>query len=798
MRNVNRFWLSIGGLLIATTAVCSAGTLTVVKTGKPRATIVASSTPGPHEKLAVEDLVKYVEMMSGATLAVANTAEAAKAALAGKEPVLLVGQAALEAKSELREVLAGVAKKEPIFCADAIVLRREGNRVYIAGNNDLSHYFAVAALLRQWGCRWFMPTQFGECIPESKTLKIRELDVAYGPPFEVRSYWISWCGSGGDRGEFKRRNMMTPPRLPRGGHSLGGYVKGYPGLKHVRNMPFTDPKLAEYVAAKAEKAFAAGKGISLAMVDGLYGTSYPGDQELLKLQWDKYFMRWSVTDLFMVFYNNVARILQKKHPESQSKMLFLAYNNMTIPPVRKMTAEPSLFCKLAAIDIDPIHGMDDPQSPPRQEYKEFVYKWAKVMQGRISIYDYDQSMLVWRDLPNPSHQAFRQDVQHYRKAGVVGIDTECRSSMATVFINLYLRARLMWNPDGDVDALLDDFYARFYGPAAEPMREYWSAIFQAWKETIVTEHEYFVIPAIYTPELVALLETELLEAEKLVAPLKRKPNPSRNEKLYLDRMSFTRMSYDLIDGYTRMIRAAGTECDYPKAVEVGRYALKIRDNIAKMNVTFVNKGCSGSERGPAWWPGEVKQYGDLASYTDGTKGTLLAKLPLEWAFHRDPDKTGLEKGYAKGALDLVYWKEHAEELTLDNRKDYPVDQWEMLRTDLYMQAQGVRHPDRQSYTGYGWYRTEVNLGKEQATGPVHIRFPGLFNECRLYVNGSEVAHRKQEAMWWWNDYRFEWDVDLTGKLKPGANTLTLLVDCVHHMGGMFRRPFLYRPVRGPK
>lgn len=47
-----------------------------------------------------------------------------------------------------------------------------------------------------------------------------------------------------------------------------------------------------------------------------------------------------------------------------------------------------MYCELAPIDIDPIHGMDDPQSPPRQEYKRFVYQWAKIMQGRLAIYDY--------------------------------------------------------------------------------------------------------------------------------------------------------------------------------------------------------------------------------------------------------------------------------------------------------------------------------------------------------------------------------------------------------------------------
>ena len=82
----------------------------------------------------------------------------------------------------------------------------------------------------------------------------------------------------------------------------------------------------------------------------------------------------------------------------------------------------------------------------------------------------------------------------------------------------------------------------------------------------------------------------------------------------------------------------------------------------------------------------------------------------------------------------------------------------------------------------------------QTAGAVHLRFPGLFNECWLYVNGREVAYRKQGKLWWKNDYRFEWDVDLAEKLKAGLNNITLRGNCEHHFGGMFRRPFLYRKI----
>ena len=116
----------------------------------------------------------------------------------------------------------------------------------------------------------------------------------------------------------------------------------------------------------------------------------------------------------------------------------------------------------------------------------------------------------------------------------------------------------------------------------------------------------------------------------------------------------------------------------------------------------------------------------------------------------------------------------------------------MIRTDLYPQAQGVLHPDWQSYTGYAWYKTRMDLSPEQTDGSVHIRLPGLFAQCWLYVNSYLVAHRPQNDLWWHNDYRYEWDVSLTGKLKPGQNDFTLRTYNKHHVSGMFRRGFLYR------
>ncbi len=756
--------------------VAADGDLVIADKGKTAAVIVVSPNAGKWEKQAADDLVHYVGLMSGAKPALANTEATIADALKGNAPVLIVGSAALKAEPDLQKALDKVAKKNPFLRADAIVVKRAGNRIYMAGTNDDSHYYAVVELLHRWGCRWYLPTEFGECIPESPTLTVAALDFAYAPPFEVRNFWIAWNGSYDNFQEFSRRNRMNPGTGVPNGHAIGAYVQDLiPKGKTLFDIPLAEDATADHIARKVGPQFAAGKDFSLGMEDGIYRSDSAKDKELRANLHDKYFLVPSLTDNFMVLYNKVAERLLKEHPDSKARIGFLAYSNITLPPQRDITAAKPLVAYLAAIDVDPIHGMDDPKSPPRQEYKEMMYRWSRVMEGRVVIYDYDQGMLVWRDIPCPSIAAIRQDIKHYQKAGILGVSTESRGAKATVFLNLFVRGQLYWNPDADVDAMLAEFAEKFYGPAAKPMAAYWNAINKAWADSIVTEHEHFLIPAVCTPELIGELSKHLAEAERLLAPILKAKDPGRNEKLYVERIKFTRLSFEVLDAYTKMVRAAASECDYKAAVAAGERGLAARKKLAEMNPTFTTRvvgvAAETDKSGAAWWPGEVLQYRELLAFTDGTKGTLLAMTPLDWSFRRDPNDTGLPSGWAYKAADG----------------------WQKLRTDLYMQAQGVLAPDHHGYTGYAWYKTEFDLDAAAAKNKVRLRFPGLFNECWLYVNGNLIAHRTQNPVWWYNDYKFEWDVDLTGKVKAGKNTLTLRLHNPHHFGGIFRRPFLYRP-----
>lgn len=768
--------LQFGGAVHAQIAgVPTTEQLEIVSDGMAAAPIVVAAQAGPWERRAAADLRKYIKAMTGVEPAL----------LSGNPPpagaAILVGRVAIEEEPSLALSLRGAAKPHPIVQADAIAVRRRGKRLYVTGINDESHYFAAAWLLQQWGCRWYLPTAFGEFVPRHSKLAVGVLDHVYGPPFEIRHYWLSWNADASNAEEFRHRNFMSSAQMVGMGHALGDYTANIapPGGSHL-NVPFSDLRTAEHVASKIERDYALGKDISLAISDGKYSSL--GDQAFVG-QYDKYMLAPSLTDALLTFYNNVADILGAKYPLSRSKIGGLAYSNVTLPPVKVKELAPNVVMWLAPIDIDPNHSMEDPRSPPRREYGKMVEEWASLTKGRLAIYDYDQGMLVWRDLPNPSHHVFAREVKEYRRLGIMGVGTESRGAMATTFLNLFFRGQLLWDPDLDVSATLREFYPNFFGPAAAPIERYWSKIFRAWQDTNVTEHEHMAAPAIYTPELVNALKRDLSAAETTVGS---------GGGIYAERVKFVRAGYDVLANYVELATAAAREADYAKAVKAGERALAARLKLAEMNPTFTTRvigiARETAELGAASFPGEVEQMKSLRSLLDGSRGSLVAKLPLLWSFK-------VEKPLA---LSWTYQGQEERELrdqdvVLATEEPSADSGWREVRSDLYLQGQGVLAPDGQSPLGHYWYQNTITLPSSSKLGRVRIMFPGLFNEAWLFVNGNLVRHRDYKEPWWLTDYRFEWDVDISNHLRPGRNVIALRGFNPHHFGGMFRRPFLYRP-----
>lgn len=134
---------------------CSNGDpLLIAQDGQAKASVVRAADAGDTESNAAADLVRYIELMSGARLALIFVARPVPGC-----PTPLPSSSAKRRwrrAPSLQQALARAAKKDPFPRADAVAQRRTGRHVLLAGNQRriaLLCRVEAAAGLRQTASR---------------------------------------------------------------------------------------------------------------------------------------------------------------------------------------------------------------------------------------------------------------------------------------------------------------------------------------------------------------------------------------------------------------------------------------------------------------------------------------------------------------------------------------------------------------------------------------------------------------------------------------------------------------------
>src|SRR5262249_59933147 len=88
--------------------------------------------------------------------------------------------------------------------------------VGLMGESDLATSYAIYELLDRLGCRWYMPSDLGEVVPQTKTITLDEVDFSSAPGTIYRGVWYA-------DDAYKRRNRHGGLLLA-AGHALEFYV----------------------------------------------------------------------------------------------------------------------------------------------------------------------------------------------------------------------------------------------------------------------------------------------------------------------------------------------------------------------------------------------------------------------------------------------------------------------------------------------------------------------------------------------------------------------------------------------
>lgn len=707
---------------------------------------------------SVHDLAVYLGKMSGAVIPVKTGAPATEQ---GEAPILI---------GALAEVKYGKPKQHsPLMQGWRLVV--DARSVGLLGESDQATSYAIYELLDRLGCRWFMPSEMGECIPSVKTISLQPTDISAVPPTVRRVIWS------GDP-DYVRRNRLGGTGLELA-HALEFYMPKEEMEKHLdwnaeiggkRSVNgrycFASSELANAVADKLIAQLDAHytPSISLSPNDGATFCDCAKCKALDAGDVDTTMGCVSITDRYVHFINQIAERVCKKYPNVTFG--FLAYVQYTRPPIRERL-HPNLVPVIAPITYCREHSMLNLDCPSRQELRKIIEGWGKAAK-QIALYEYAYN-LAEVSAPNPMITKWSEDLSIAYQNHMTYWLPETLNNFDTVLPGFYLGERLALNPSAKPQAIIDEFYTRFYGSAAVPMRKYWETIDQAWSKTPEHAGSLFGYMRIFPPEVMKAARADLDEA------LLGAKTPVEQQRIELANAAFQqfelwmKMEYNLADGkLIGLTEDAGVWLKTQKAL-ASQYAPQRSFTVTgdlgdfpdgTIAATYLNMFCK-------------------STYTDAERiakeDTIMTAPIRQWRYQADKDKSGEQQGW--------------------NAIKYADDAWKTTDTAV----DSLADLKLEAFFGPIWYRHTVHVGDIPTGKKVYLWISRYDEICRAYVNGKPVMakNEKGEAVSSITGFATPVSFDITAAIQPNAdNQITIQVthDVLNEVGtgGLMGPVFLYR------
>lgn len=705
---------------------------------------------------SVKDLSRALEKMSGVRLEILTTPPADGDA---RLPIL-IGDMAVRA-------FGAVEKTDTYKQGLRVVV--EGDRVGLLGESDLGTSYAIYEILDRLGCRWFIPGETGEVIPERKAVRVDECDDVLEPGTLYRGVWYA-------DDAYRRRNRLGGFLL-QAGHALEMYVseeqrnahpewRGIVGGKpSPRRLKWSNPRVADAIAdrilAAQEKSPVV--SYSLSPDDGMDFCESAEDRAVDAGDWDEGFGQVSITDRLMVLCNRIVGKVSAPHPDLLFGML--AYSQYVRPPVREKVPR-NLIPQLAPITYSRAHPMTDERVPGNETLRYSVEGWGRAANA-VSYYLYGW-FLAETTAPNPMITKWSVDLPIIYENNCRFWQPETIPNFETSMHALYLGIRMAWNPRTRPSDIVRDINTRFYGNAAQAMESYWNFMDGVWVNTPEYSGCGFAYRRRFTPGV--MKEARRLMDGALAAcrtPMEKRRVEMAGESLKLFEQ-FMKSREDLASG-----RFAGLEAD----------GSRWRDGQKAMSERYKDEWAFGSHSvfGNATPIGIV--YFDsfyAATYKDAsriaTDFQILTVPPLgPFRFRIDRENTGESQGWQRPDFDDQAWK--------------PADP---SRDSL----SALGHHD---YFGRMWYRTATRIPATPKGKRVWLWVGATDGSAKVFVNGSHVpfVSSKGEKSDQAEGYCQPFSWDITEVIKPDVeNQITILCNRTGFnelgTGGLLAPVVLYR------
>ncbi len=173
------------------------------------------------------------------------------------------------------------------------------------------------------------------------------------------------------------------------------------------------------------------------------------------------------------FVNQVAEIIEGRFPHVWVDTLAYQY---TRKAPKTMKPRRNVIVRLCSIECCFSHPLAT--CPENVSFKKDTEEWAKVAHS-LYVWDYVTNFAHYI-MPFPNLRVLQPNIQFFVRNNVKGIFEEGNYSQGGggefAHLRSYLLARLLWQPDCDIDAAKDEFMRGFYGDAATSIGSYIDAL----------------------------------------------------------------------------------------------------------------------------------------------------------------------------------------------------------------------------------------------------------------------------------------------------------------------------------
>lgn len=453
-------------------------------------------TPIDGVRQVADDLAASLERMTGAKFTV-TAGDGSRGIVLGQPEDFpaLKGRAELAKALERRQGYDGI---------EALAIRTEPGRLLLLGSTVLGAAHAAARLLDTLGCRWYFPGDAWRITPSRPTLRVK-VNLNDRPKILTLSacYGYNWFDDRcfNEYRAWQHHNLVGSSLPTYTGHIWPQIVEQYRKefdahpeyfalrktvdaqtgalVKEGRDVAgsrlcVSNPAVVEICTRYALDYFATNPNAPMvSMCPGDYGggSVLGGHCQCARCA---AIGNGSVSDQAFFLANQVAKTVAVKCP---GKLIgILAYDYTADVP--SFPLEPNVYVELTSIFVRGQHT-----------YDQLLDLWPKKA-ANLGFYDY-YSVFHWDRgglSTRGSITAVRKQITDLAARGAKSFNPEISCSWIPYGPSYYLTARLRWNPQANVDALLQDFYTKAFGPAAQPMQRYYERTDPGRQDLITVHH----------------------------------------------------------------------------------------------------------------------------------------------------------------------------------------------------------------------------------------------------------------------------------------------------------------------